>query len=53
MSLIPPEARALLGQRLGEPVSATIHAEEAERFAHPAGDENPIYFDAAAARAAG
>ena len=53
MSLIPPEARALLGQRLGEPVSATLHAEDAERFAHAAGDENPIYFDAAAARAAG
>jgi len=53
MSLIPPETRALVGQRLGEPVTATLHAEDAERFAFAAGDENPIYFDDAAARAAG
>jgi acyl dehydratase len=53
MSLIPPEAHALIGQRLGEPVSTTLHAEDAERFAFAAGDENPIYFDDAAARAAG
>ncbi len=53
MSSIPPETRALIGQRLGEPVRATIHAEDAERFAFAAGDENPIYFDEAAARAAG
>ena len=53
MNLIPPEARALLGQPLGAPVSVTIHAADGERFAHAAGDENPIYFDAAAARAAG
>jgi len=53
MSLIPPETRALIGRRLGEPVSATIHAADAERFAFAAGDENPIYLDEAAARAAG
>ena len=53
MGLIPPETRALVGQRLGAPVSATIHAEDAERFAFAAGDENPIYLDDAAARAAG
>jgi acyl dehydratase len=53
MSLIPPETRALVGQRLGAPASATIHAHEAERFAYAAGDTNPIYFDDAAARAAG
>lgn len=53
MGLIPRETAVLVGQRLGEPVSATIHAADAERFAHAAGDENPIYFDAAAARAAG
>ena len=53
MSLIPPETRALVGQRLGEPASATIHAHEAERFAYAAGDTNPIYFDGIAARAAG
>lgn len=53
MSLIPPETRALVGQRLGEPASATIHAHEAERFAYAAGDTNPVYFDDAAACAAG
>jgi acyl dehydratase len=53
MSLIPPETRALLGQRLGEPVSATLHAAECERFAYAVGDTNPIYFDDDAARAAG
>jgi acyl dehydratase len=53
MSLIPPETRALVGQRLGEPATATIHAHEAERFAYAAGDTNPIYFDDVAARAAG
>ncbi len=53
MSLIPPETRALVGQRLGEPVSATLHAQEAERFAYAVGDTNPIYLDDAAARAAG
>ena len=53
MSLIPPETQALVGRRLGEPVSATLHAHEAERFAFAAGDTNPIYFDEAAARAAG
>jgi acyl dehydratase len=53
MSLIPPETRALVGQRLGAPVSATIHAHEAERFAHAAGDTNPIYLDDDSAHAAG
>jgi acyl dehydratase len=53
MSLIPPETRALVGQRLGQPVRATLHAADVERFAFAAGDTNPIYFDAAAARAAG
>ena len=53
MSLIPPETRALVGKRLGGPVAATLHAHDAERFAHAAGDANPIYFDDAAARAAG
>lgn len=53
MSLIPPETRALVGRRLGERTSAMILAHEAERFAYAAGDTNPIYFDDAAARAAG
>jgi len=51
MSLIPPETRALVGRRLGEPATATIRAHEAERFAYAAGDANPIYLDDAAARA--
>jgi acyl dehydratase len=53
VSLIEPETRALVGKRLGEPLSVTIGAAEAERFAYAAGDTNPIYFDDAAARAAG
>lgn len=53
MSLIPDETRALVGQALGEPASVEIHAADAERFAHAAGDANPIYFDDDAARAAG
>jgi acyl dehydratase len=53
VSLIPPETRARIGQPLGGPVSTTIHAADAERFAYAAGDANPIYFDDDAARAAG
>jgi acyl dehydratase len=53
MSLIPPETRALVGRPLGAPVSTTLDAHEVERFAHAAGDTNPITFDDAAARAAG
>ena len=53
MGLIPSETRALVGQRLGEPVVAVLHAHDAERFAYAAGDTNPIYFDDSAARAAG
>ena len=53
MGLIPRETAALVGERLGTPVSATIEASEAERYAYAAGDTNPIYFDAEAARAAG
>jgi acyl dehydratase len=53
VSLIPPETRARIGEPLGAPVSATIQAADAERFAYAAGDTNPIYFDDAAARAAG
>jgi acyl dehydratase len=53
VSLIEPETFALLGKRLGEPATATLHAHEAERFAYAAGDANPIYLDADAARAAG
>jgi acyl dehydratase len=53
MSLIPAETLARVGQPLGPAVATTLRAPEAERFAHAAGDTNPIYFDDAAARAAG
>ncbi len=52
-SLVSDEARALVGQALGEPVSSTITARESQRFAFAAGDLNPIYFDEEAAKAAG
>lgn len=52
-SLIPEETRALVGQRLGAPVSATLDANEVARFAYAVGDANPIYLDEAAAREAG
>ncbi len=52
-SLITDEARALVGEALSEPLSATITAKEAQRFAYAAGDLNPLYFDADAARTAG
>ena len=52
-SLIPEETRSLIGQPLSEPVTSTITAKEAQRFALAADDRNPLYFDPAAARAAG
>lgn len=52
-SLIPPETMAMVGQPLGEPVSAEITAKEAQRYAQAAGDLNPMYFDEEAAKAAG
>ena len=52
-SLVPEATRALIGEPLSEPVSATITAKEAQRFAYAAGDLNPIYFDEEAAKAAG
>ena len=42
-----------IGQLLSEPIRATIHAEDSQRFALAADDRNPIYFDEAAAQAAG
>lgn len=53
MSLIPDATRARVGERLGAPVAATIRAEDAERFAFAVGDTSPLYFDDAAACAAG
>ena len=52
-TLIPAEARALVGERVGEPQSATISRRESQRYAWATGDLNPVYFDEAAARAAG
>ena len=52
-SLIPPESFALVGEPLGDAVSATITAKDAQRYARAADDLNPVYFDEAAAKAAG
>jgi acyl dehydratase len=52
-SLIPDETRALLGELMDEPVTAVITARDAQRYAYAVDDLNPIYFDEAAARAAG
>src|SRR3954469_24854137 len=52
-SLIPDETRALLGELMDEPVTAVIAARDAQRYAYAVDDLNPIYFDEAAARAAG
>jgi acyl dehydratase len=52
-SLIPEATRALIGEALNEPVSAVIVEKEAQRYAYAVDDLNPIYFDEAAAKAAG
>ncbi|MGF1597531.1 MAG: MaoC family dehydratase N-terminal domain-containing protein [Acidimicrobiales bacterium] len=52
-SLIPDETKQRVGQLLTEPVTVTIDRREAQRYAHAVGDDNPVYFDEAAARAAG
>ena len=52
-TLIPDATRAMVGKPLSEPVTATITAKEAQRYAMAAGDLNPLYLDEAAARAAG
>jgi len=51
--LVPPETRAMVGQPLGDPVTAVVTRREAQRYARAVGDMAPIYFDEAAARAAG
>ncbi len=51
--LIPDDTRALIGQPLSEPLTGTISAKEAQRFALAADDRNPLYFDEEAAHAAG
>lgn len=52
-SLIPEAARAMVGELLSDPLTGTITAKEAQRFALAAGDLNPLYFEPEAARAAG
>ena len=51
--LVPPETFAMVGQPLGDPVSAVISRREAQRYARAVGDLDPIYFDEDAARDAG
>lgn len=51
--LIPEETRRIIGELLSEPLTATITAKEAQRFAIASDDLNPLYLDDAAARAAG
>lgn len=52
-SLIPAETRARIGQLLADPVTVEIDRRESQRYAYAVGDVNPVYFDEAAARAAG
>ncbi|WP_423920556.1 FAS1-like dehydratase domain-containing protein [Candidatus Poriferisodalis sp.] len=52
-SLIPAESLARVGEVLSGPVTVVIDRREAQRYAYAVGDENPIYFDEAAAQAAG
>ena len=51
--LVPPETTAMVGQALGDPVSAVVTRREAQRYARAVGDLDPVYFDEGAARAAG
>jgi acyl dehydratase len=44
---------AMIGEPLGDPVSAVITRRESQRYAKAVGDLSPIYFDEDAARAAG
>jgi acyl dehydratase len=43
----------MVGQPLGEPVTAVVTRRESQRYARAVGDLSPIYFDEEAARAAG
>lgn len=52
-SLIPPETLDRVGELLADPVTVLIERRESQRYALAVGDENPVYFDEAAARAAG
>ncbi len=52
-SLIPDETLARIGELLAEPVTVVIDRRESQRYALAVGDANPVYFDEAAAVAAG
>ncbi len=52
-SLIPAETAARVGEVVAGPTTVTVTAEGAQRYAQAVGDLNPIYFDEAAAQAAG
>lgn len=52
-SLITDAARAMIGKPLGPPTSGEVAQRESQRYAYAVGDENPLYFDKAYARAAG
>ena len=51
--LVPEATTAMVGQPLGDPVSAVVTRREAQRYARAVGDLDPIYFDEDAAAAAG
>jgi acyl dehydratase len=51
--LVPPETKAMVGQPLGDAVTAVVTRRESQRYARAVGDLSPIYFDEDAARAAG
>jgi acyl dehydratase len=51
-SLIPPEAKAMIGQEVGRE-TGIVYLKEAQRFAAAVRDLNPLYFDDEVARAHG
>jgi acyl dehydratase len=51
--LVPEETLAQIGAVTAGPATSVVTAKEAQRYAQAIGDLNPIYFDEAAAHAAG
>jgi acyl dehydratase len=51
-AMVPPEARAMVGQQVGR-TRGVVRREEFQRWAAAVGDLNPVYFDAGQARACG
>jgi acyl dehydratase len=52
-ALVPPDAAALIGTVTSGPTTVVVTAREAQRYAQAVDDLNPVYFDEAAAVAAG